>query len=134
MLLGMSSDLLRATDRQLASDERTALAALRDGLVRLDASRENLDALSRSIQQLDELFLVVIVGEFNAGKSAFINALLGAQVLAEGVTPTTAQVNLIHYGPALTRVERSPHLHLIAAPVEFLRDIHVVDTPGTNAV
>ena len=32
------------------------------------------------------LFLLVIVGEFNAGKSAFINALVGAEVMPEGVT------------------------------------------------
>jgi small GTP-binding protein len=134
MLLAMASVLLREEDRRLAADERTTLSVLRDALVRLDATPEGLDALSRSMQQLDELFLVVVVGEFNAGKSAFINALLGAQVLPEGVTPTTAQVNLIHYGDEPSLVERSPHLRLIAAPVAFLRDIHVVDTPGTNAV
>ncbi|HVH28952.1 MAG TPA: dynamin family protein [Vicinamibacterales bacterium] len=134
MLLAMASALLREEDRRLAADERTTLSVLRDALVRLDATPEGLDALSRSMQQLDELFLVVVVGEFNAGKSAFINALLGAQVLPEGVTPTTAQVNLIHYGDEPSLVERSPHLRRIAAPVAFLRDIHVVDTPGTNAV
>lgn len=134
MLLGMSSSLLGDADRQIVSEERTTLAALRDELVRLDATRESLDALTRSIEQLDALFLIVIVGEFNAGKSAFINALLGGPVLAEGVTPTTAQVNLIQYGSESSRVERSAQLHVIAAPVPFLRDIHVVDTPGTNAV
>lgn len=130
----MVSSLLRPDDQQLVSDERRALEALRDALVRLDAAPENLDALSRSIQQLDELFLVVIVGEFNAGKSAFINALLGQPVLAEGVTPTTAQVNLLQYGDTLSRTEPSPHLHVITAPVAFLREIAIVDTPGTNAV
>lgn len=130
----MVSSLLRPDDQQLVSDERRALEALRDVLVRLDASTDNLDVLGRSIQQLDELFLVVIVGEFNAGKSAFINALLGQPVLKEGVTPTTAQVNLLQYGAEPTRVERAPHLHVITAPVEFLREIAIVDTPGTNAV
>lgn len=130
----MVSSLLRPDDQQLVSDERRVLEALRDVLVRLDATPENLDVLSRSIQQLDELFLVVIVGEFNAGKSAFINALLGQPVLQEGVTPTTAQVNLLQYGDEPSRVERSPHLHVITAPVEFLREIAIVDTPGTNAV
>jgi small GTP-binding protein len=134
MLLAMASALLREEDRRLAADERTTLSVLRDALVRLDATPEGLDALTRSMQQLDELFLVVVVGEFNAGKSAFINALLGAQVLPEGVTPTTAQVNLIHYGDEPSLVERSTHLRLVAAAVAFLRDIHVVDTPGTNAV
>ena len=130
----MVSSLLRPGDQQLITDERRVLEALRDTLVRLDATPENLDVLSRSIQQLDELFLVVIVGEFNAGKSAFINALLGQSVLKEGVTPTTAQVNLLQYGSEPARAERSPHLHVISAPVEFLREIAIVDTPGTNAV
>jgi small GTP-binding protein len=131
---GMSSALLRAGDRELAADERATLSELRDVLVRLDATPESLDALGRSMQQLDELFLVVVAGEFNSGKSAFINALVGSRVLEEGVTPTTAQVHLLQYGAEHSRVERSPHLHTITAPVEFLRDIHVVDTPGTNAV
>ena len=130
----MVSTLLRPDDQQLVNDERRALEALRDVLVRLEATPDNLDVLSRSIQQLDELFLVVIVGEFNAGKSAFINALLGQSVLKEGVTPTTAQVNLLQYGDAPSRVERAPHLHVITAPVPFLREIAIVDTPGTNAV
>ena len=130
----MVNSLLRPDDQQLVSDERAVLGALRDLLVRLDAPAASLDALTRSIQQLDELFLVVVVGEFNAGKSAFINALLGATVLDEGVTPTTAQVTLLQYGATVTRHERAPHLHAITAPVEFLREIAIVDTPGTNAV
>jgi len=130
----MVNALLRPEDQQLVNDERQALDALRDVLVRLEATPDSLEALRRSIQQLDELFLVVIVGEFNAGKSAFINALLGAPVLKEGVTPTTAQVNLLQFGETATRVERSAHLHVITAPVEFLREIAIVDTPGTNAV
>lgn len=126
--------LLRPEDQRLLDDERGALEGLRDVLVRLEAAPDNLETLRRSIQQLDELFLIVIVGEFNAGKSAFINALLGSPVLKEGVTPTTAQVNLLQYGETATRVERSEHLHVLTAPVDFLREIAIVDTPGTNAV
>ena len=43
-------------------------------------------------------FLVVIIGEFNAGKSSFINALLGDNLLPTGITPTTEAIELIHYG------------------------------------
>ena len=110
MLPAMSSALLRAGDRELAADERATLSQLRDVLVRLEATPENLDALGRSMQQLDELFLVVVVGEFNSGKSAFINALLGSRVLEEGVTPTTAQVHLLQYGaePVARRAVSAP--------------------------
>ncbi len=130
----MPDAILRPEDQQLLSDERATLAALLDLLTGLEAAPDAIDALRRSIQQLDDLFLVVIVGEFNAGKSAFINALLRAPVLEEGVTPTTAQVHLLRYGDQASRVVRSDHLHVIAAPVDVLREITLVDTPGTNAV
>ena len=86
------------------------------------------------MRQLDELFLLVVVGEFNAGKSAFINALLGRRVLEEGVTPTTSRIGLIRHGDAVAREVTSAGLEVISAPVDLLREINIVDTPGTNAV
>src|SRR3954469_8805559 len=41
----------------------------------------------------DERFHLVVLGEFNHGKSTFVNALLGAEVLPTGITPTTASIN-----------------------------------------
>ena len=41
----------------------------------------------------DERFHLVVLGEFNHGKSTFVNALLGAEVLPTGITPTTATIN-----------------------------------------
>lgn len=38
-------------------------------------------------------FHLVVVGEFNHGKSTFVNALLGQAVLPVGVTPTTAVIH-----------------------------------------
>ena len=72
----------------------------------------------------------MIVGEFNAGKSAFINALVGSKVAEEGVTPTTAQINILQYGETLERQVREASLHVITAPAAILREIHIVDTPG----
>ncbi|HEX8029634.1 MAG TPA: dynamin family protein, partial [Vicinamibacterales bacterium] len=115
-------------------EERKVLARLRATLGRFNAAPEHQSALDRSIEQLDELFLLVIVGEFNSGKSAFINALIGAVVAQEGVTPTTAQINVLQYGEAASREVRDSHLHVITAPAPILRDIHIVDTPGTNAI
>ncbi|HXG55035.1 MAG TPA: dynamin family protein, partial [Vicinamibacterales bacterium] len=77
---------------------------------------------------------LVIVGEFNSGKSAFINALVGAKVAQEGVTPTTAQINVLQYGETESRQVKDSNLHVITAPAPILRDIHIVDTPGTNAI
>ena len=110
------------------------LADLRAALARHGADPDAERTLERSIAQLDELFLLVVVGEFNAGKSAFINALLGSEVLKEGVTPTTTEVEILRHGPAIGRIAIEEHLYAVTAPVEMLRDIQIVDTPGTNAI
>ena len=130
----MLGKILSGGEDELVREERRILARLRAALVRFDVAPEHQQALDRSIEQLDELFLLVIVGEFNSGKSAFINALVGAPVAAEGVTPTTAQINVLQYGDTPGRTVREAHLHVITAPAEILREIHIVDTPGTNAI
>ena len=104
-------NILEPAQQDIVREERRILGDLRASLIRFGASDENMAPLERSIEQLDELFLLVVVGEFNAGKSAFINALTGERRMEEGVTPTTALVT----------------------PVRF-DDINIVDTPGTNAV
>jgi len=103
-------------------------------LARLGVSAEDQATLRRSIRQLDELFLLVIVGEFNAGKSAFINALLGQPLLKEGVTPTTSQINILKYGDTPQQQLQDAGVRVFSEPVEILRRINIVDTPGTNAV
>src|SRR4051812_3078582 len=113
---------------------RDLLAALRDALTSFGAAPADLSALAASIRQLDDLFLLVIVGEFNAGKSAFINALVGERVLQEGVTPTTARVQVLRYGTSPARNTTPEGLLVVEAPVDMLREIHIVDTPGTNAI
>jgi GTP-binding protein EngB required for normal cell division len=47
-----------------------------------------------------ERFHLVVVGEFNHGKTTLINALLGRPVLPTGVTPTTAVIHHIEYAEA----------------------------------
>jgi len=130
----MLSKILTPAQDELLKEERRVLSRLRVALSRFDAAAEHQAALDRSIEQLDELFLLVVIGEFNAGKSAFINALLGSRVVAEGVTPTTAQINVLQYGDSVVRQVREPNLHVINAPAPLLREIHIVDTPGTNAI
>ena len=130
----MLTKILTPAQDELLREERRLLARLREALVKFDATEEHQNALARSIEQLDELFLLVVVGEFNSGKSAFINALLGSRIVEEGVTPTTAQINVLQHGETSDRQVRESALHVITAPVPLLRDIHIVDTPGTNAV
>src|SRR5688572_27600664 len=130
----MLSKILTPAQDELLKEERRILSRLRVALTRFDAAPDHQRALDRSIEQLDELFLLVIVGEFNAGKSAFINALLGSKIVTEGVTPTTAQINVLQYGETIERHVRESNLHVITAPAPLLREIHIVDTPGTNAI
>jgi small GTP-binding protein len=126
--------ILTAQQETLLENERQLLNNLRVALVRFGATREDQGALDRSIQQLDEFFLLVVVGEFNAGKSAFINALLGNPTLKEGVTPTTTQVNILRFGATPDHQVLDDTTHIISAPVDVLREISIVDTPGTNAI
>ncbi len=126
--------ILSKKQENLLKDERQWLLELQAILNKFGASEEDQITLAKSIQQLDELFLLVIVGEFNAGKSAFINALLGQKLLKEGVTPTTAQVNVLKYGDASARDVAEAHLHVMKEPIDLLRHINIVDTPGTNAI
>ena len=130
----MLSKILTDAQDELLKDERRVLSRLRLALSRFGAAADQQQALEHSIEQLDELFLLVVVGEFNAGKSAFINALLGSKVVTEGVTPTTAQINVLQYGETVGRQVRQSNLHVITAPAPLLREIHIVDTPGTNAI
>src|SRR5215470_3443656 len=50
------------------------------------------------VRKLEEdRFHLVVVGEFNHGKTTFVNALLGEHVLPVGVTPTTAAIHHIRW-------------------------------------
>jgi small GTP-binding protein len=130
----MLERILSDGERQILAEERRLLGDLKAVLARLDVEAADQETFDRSLRQLDELFLIVVVGEFNAGKSAFINALLGQGVLEEGVTPTTTRIGLLRWGPAVSRQATGEGMDLVTAPVEMLRDINIVDTPGTNAV
>jgi small GTP-binding protein len=130
----MLQRILGDAHRDLLGEVRRQLGELRVALVRAEAPEDDQKALGRSIRQLDEPFLLVVVGEFNSGKSAVINALLGEQVLEEGVTPTTSRIELLRHGEERTRTPSGGGYEEITLPVGLLREMSVVDTPGTNAV
>jgi len=120
---------LRAREGELL--DRLAAALERFGA---DVAAGDLQRFREAREQLSGLFLLVIAGEFNSGKSSFINALLGERVLPEGVTPTTDRINLLRHGPAVTEQQLESFLLERTHPAELLREITVVDTPGTNAI
>ncbi len=130
----MPEGLLAADQEQLLRTERAILENLRLALAAFAATPDDLETLGQAIRDLEDLFLLVVVGEFNSGKSAFINALLGSSVLPEGVTPTTDAVSVLRYGDQPDERVSGEALIERTIPAAFLRDLAIVDTPGTNAV
>ena len=151
---------LSAEHREIKDD---LLNVLRD-LAKLadDTGMHSLvaDLLQSRIPKLEEeRFVLVVLGEFNHGKSTFVNALLGAQVLPAGITPTTATINHLVYAErpfakaVLTdntvravdpkslsewvtiesqKSEKVRHVE-VGWPAEILKDrVTLVDTPGVN--
>lgn len=117
--------------------------------------------IGRIREDYDKPLLLTVMGEFNAGKSTFINALIGEPVAPMGITPTTATINVLKYGP--TRMVRVLHREgtvkeleyealgawlkglsreaavevrqvEILYPAEELTRVNLVDTPGFNSI
>jgi len=126
--------MLSKEKETLLKETRAVLGDLRELLSRNGAGEAERRALADSISQLDELFLLVVTGEFNSGKSAFINALLGQKIQPEGVTPTTSKIHLIKYGDTLESRPGERGLWVQTAPIDLLQNTNIVDTPGTNAI
>ena len=127
-------EILTKKQQELLSRERELLNKLQITLVKYGIQEQDQKALAESIHQLDDFFLLVVVGEFNAGKSAFINALLGDKILLEGVTPTTTKVNILRYGEEQKLSSVSENVDVLVLKSPYLKEISIVDTPGTNAI
>ncbi len=130
----MRRQILGPKQREWLAEVENQLVNLRAALARHHGAPEDEAVVSESIRHLKELFLLVVVGEFNSGKSAFINALLGESILEEGVVPTTTRIQVLKHGAAIEESAVDESTLTITAPAEILREIHIVDTPGTNAI
>ncbi|MDB4964551.1 MAG: Dynamin family protein [Myxococcales bacterium] len=109
----------------------------------------------------EERFALVVLGEFNHGKSTFVNALCGAAILPAGITPTTATINHLVWAkePQATAhliddstkkidpkklgdwvtIEGKEASHVkyveVGWPAEILKDtVTLVYTPGVNDI
>jgi small GTP-binding protein len=132
---------------------------------RLFARTRELAELSpeagRLVEVLDRPLLVTVMGEFNSGKSTFVNALIGEEVAPMGITPTTATINVLKYGderkgrvvyhddevrevawadvPKLLKgldAHEAQRIRVVEVlyPLETLQRVNVVDTPGLNSI
>jgi small GTP-binding protein len=141
------------------------LYALLSQAHRLFARTPELAELSpeagRLVEVLDRPLLVTVMGEFNSGKSTFVNALIGEEVAPMGITPTTATINVLKYGaerkgrvvyhddevrevewgdvPKLLKgldAAEAKRIRVVEVlyPLETLLRVNVVDTPGLNSI
>lgn len=90
--------VLSRTQSELVALERKLVLAVRDAIARADGARADVERLGSLVHEMDELFLLVVVGEYNTGKSTFINSLLGDEVFAMGDLPTTRAISVLRYG------------------------------------
>ena len=86
--------------------------------------------------RINEPFMFVIVGEVKAGKSSFINALLstGKEICKVAPQPMTDTIQQVIWGEREEVITLNPYLKKITHPVEILKEIAIVDTPGTNTI
>jgi small GTP-binding protein len=148
---------------------KDAPAAWEPLLARLDAHARDLHdllttgALAALAAERSRPVRIAIVGEFNAGKSTFINAFVGADIAPTGVLPTTATLHHLRYaqdpiarialepdpaspGRARERIvpvadlraalkTEVPHVRRveILLPIASLTRVEILDTPGFNA-
>ena len=86
--------------------------------------------------RVNDPFMFVICGEVKVGKSSFINALLNTtqEICKVAVHPMTDTIQQILYGEEFKIVPLSPVLKRIYYPEEILKEIAIVDTPGTNTI
>jgi small GTP-binding protein len=165
---GIDHQLSRAADRlrpdwdlpetlRDAVDMEAVLDQLRDHLG-TDPRLAQFTSRAQSLHDtLNAPLSIAIVGEFNAGKSTLLNAVLGEDVVPMGVLPTTAHTCHIQYGPRkAARVEKIDgtvtevtlaeakqqmkedaddidHLEFVY-PHPELRSVEFWDTPGFNAL
>ena len=98
----------------------TQLADVADGVGMITLAR---DIRTTRIPKLEaERFHLVVLGEFNHGKSTFVNALLGSEILPVGITPTTASINHVVWAPNPTA-----KVMLLTGESQFLETSQIKD-------
>lgn len=147
----------------LLSSATTLLAAVPNRVLGVSLARVEtaMHQVVAARERLVRPLTIAIMGEFSAGKSTFVNALLGEAVAPMGVLPTTSTINVfrrgasggarVHYRDGristLAGEDVQKFLHGLdssdAATIRHVEiertgsrmgDARVVDTPGLNAL
>ena len=123
--------LLREREIQLISNIALSLKELGDDA---DVDYQRLMEVAQDLREM--FFMVVVIGEFNSGKSTFVNALLGEELLPMGITPTTEYIELIRYNETANRKPevKNSTIREWAHPNTGAEGVAIVDTPGTGSV
>ncbi len=128
----MFDTVVDAQVQSLLRREQRLLVELRETLEREQA--EERRRVEELLATLEDLFTLVVVGEFNAGKSSLINALFGAKLRVEGPIPVDDVISILRYADEASQRKLSDFVIEQFYPIEFLRNITLVDTPGTNSI
>lgn len=99
-------------------------------------NKELMDTVSGLRSRIRDPFMFVVVGEVKAGKSSFINALLKAdrEICKVAPMPMTDTIQQILYGTEESEVYINPYFKRVFIPADILKEIAIVDTPGTNTI
>uniref|UniRef100_A0A7S0IE60 G domain-containing protein n=1 Tax=Micromonas pusilla TaxID=38833 RepID=A0A7S0IE60_MICPS len=130
----MAGKIIDPTTQALLERERVLLDDAVAFLTESTPSLEEIGLLVEARKGLEELFLLVIVGEFNAGKSSVINAMLGQKALKEGILPTTNEITVLKFGDKPRTEQSKDGFYTQLIPADLLREVNIVDTPGTNVI
>ena len=98
------------------------------------SDKEASAILTDRLAHLHSAALFVLVGEVKSGKSSFVNALLGEDVCEVAPDPCTAGIQELVYGDEPNKITLGDHWERVYLPKPVLREITIVDTPGTNSI
>lgn len=148
----------------------THYALIRDGLLEIveilsqikpEDGNKRLQELNEKLTQ--QQFNLVVMGQFKRGKSTFINALLGAEIVPTAIVPLTSIVTILRFGhetkaivhylngheeevqlsdvPNFVTERGNPENRLgvkhveVLYPCDHLKDgVRIIDTPGVGSV
>ena len=114
VLLGVF--MAESTDNKSFLPARDLLNGVRDTCDRLHIAslKRRIDICAALLEENPPID-VAILGQFKAGKSSFINSLLGKPILPTGVVPVTTVITRLQYGPG----ERAAVTHFDGSRVEI---------------